>query len=232
MKRYDGCDVEPATSCPLEDAAGSAGRAFEPSTYYPLDDDDDDGSAGSAFEPTASDPLVAAAGSAGRAFEPSTYYPLDDDDDGSAGSALEPATSYLLDDDQNSVGGVGEDGNSQERTFDDSTPGGILVFFKIKDILSEVTVTHTKTDMGTHIDFNENFRSELIIPVESIASYSGSASVLIYDLHGRLKCTKRLRIDNSSSQAILDAECLPSSECFLRILGGKDVISARIECRK
>ncbi|MCK5842806.1 MAG: hypothetical protein KAH31_11585, partial [Candidatus Sabulitectum sp.] len=80
MKRYDGCDVEPATSCPLEDAAGSADRALEPSTYYPLDDDDD-GSVGSALEPTASDPLVAAAGSAGRAFEPSTYYPLDDDDD-------------------------------------------------------------------------------------------------------------------------------------------------------
>lgn len=87
------------------------------------------------------------------------------------GSDVELATSYPLDHARHLVGDVaGEDGNSQERIFDDSTSGGILVFFKIKDILPEVAVTHTKTDMGTHIDFIENFRSELIIPVELISS--------------------------------------------------------------
>jgi len=182
MKHFDGYDIDPATSYPLDDDAGSAGSALKPSSY-PLDDD--------SF-------------SSGNGFDPATSYPLDDDAE--------------------------EDGNFQKRTFDDSTSGGILVFFKIKDILSDIIVTHTKSDMGTHIDFVENSRSELIIPVESISSYSGAASVLIYDLNGRLKSTKRLSIDYSSNQAILDAESIPSTDCFLRILGGKDVISARVEC--
>lgn len=106
--------------------------------------------------------------------------------------------------------------------------GGILFLLETSKVATEVIVTHTKGDRGTHIDIEENSISQLIIPIEPIPSFHGPPTAHIYDLLGRLQFSTKLSVEEGSNQATLDVSKVSFESCLVRIIGGDGIISARV----